>query len=361
MINKKNTLELKNINKIISIIFILLFTIIFSIFNFEEYKEFHKNKVVLEKQKVELTKKIENFSLKDIKEINDIEYYYTPNKDLLKKIIDHILEAKKEILLETYMLTEKRIQEALIKVHKKWINIKIILEKDPYLAYSINNKAYNKLSKEWINIKWSNKSNYSFNHSKVLLIDNLSIISTGNFSYSTFTKNRDFFIFTTDNNIYEKLKINFYNDYNWIKINIYDNNLIFSPSTSRIKFEKLFLEAEKNIKMYFQYLKDDDLVNLLISIKEEKGINITIIIPETATNDKNTIKLKNKWIKIKVLSKYKMHAKAILIDNKYLFIWSINFSSYSIDKNREVWILIKNIKIINKFLELFNKDIKNNF
>jgi phosphatidylserine/phosphatidylglycerophosphate/cardiolipin synthase-like enzyme len=53
-----------------------------------------------------------------------------------------------------------------------------------------------------------------------------------------------------------------------------------------------------------------------------------------------------------------MHAKAILIDEKYLFIWSINFSSYSINKNREVWIIIKNSKIINKFLKIYNQDIK---
>ncbi|MBT3727425.1 hypothetical protein HOG21_07390 [bacterium] len=65
-----------------------------------------------------------------------------------------------------------------------------------------------------MDIVWSNSDNYSFNHSKILLIDDLSIISTGNFSYSTFTKNRDFFIFTNDNKINSKLKENFSNDYN---------------------------------------------------------------------------------------------------------------------------------------------------
>jgi len=126
----------------------------------------------------------------------------------------------------------------------------------------------------------------------VLIIDNLSIISTGNYSYSTFTKNRDFFIFTTDENIKLKLKENFYNDYNYYKINIFDENLIFSPNTSRIKFEKMFNHAYKSIKMYFQYMKDDDLVNKLIKIKDEKNIDITIIIPDTAKDEENTIKLK---------------------------------------------------------------------
>lgn len=347
---------MKNRKKILSTLFFIIFIIIFSISNFWEYKNFHQNKIYLKQYQLELENKLEKFQLEDIKELNNIEFYYTPNRDLVWKIINYIENAEKEIYLETYMLTETRIQEALLKAYKKWINVKVILEKDPYMAYNINNKAYDKLQKAWINITWSSKNNYYLNHSKILLIDNLSIISTGNYSYSTFTQNRDFFIFTTDKNINTKLKENFENDYNYKKINIYDENLIFSPNSSRIIFEKLFSTAKKNIKMYFQYLEDDELVNKLINMKKEININITIIIPDTALEDENTIRLKNEWINIIVLPKYKMHAKAILIDDKYLFIWSINFSTYSIDKNREVWILIKNNKIINKFLEIFRWD-----
>jgi len=347
----------KNANPITTIFFII-FIILFSLFNYEEYSEFHQTKSEIENKNIELNANLEKFELEDIREINDLEFYYTPNKELLTRIVELINNAENEIFLEVYMLTEKRIQESLIKAHNRWIELKIILEKDPYMAYSINDKAYNKLEKAWIDIIWSSKNNYSFNHSKILIIDDLSIISTGNFSYSTFTKNRDFFIFTEDLNTKNKLKENFYNDYNSTKINIFDNNLIFSPNSSRIKFEKLFDEAERNIKMYFQYLKDDELVNKLINIKKEKNISIEIIIPNTATEDENTIKLKNAWINILVLPKYKMHAKAILVDEKYLFIWSINFSTYSIDRNREIWILIKNKNIIDEFLAIFSQDSK---
>jgi len=352
---------MKQFQKYISYIFIILFLAIFSIYNFDEYENFHQNKIELQQRNSDLNEKLETFELKYIEKLNDVQFYYTPNKELLNKIVFLIDQAENEIYLETYMLTEKRIQQSLIKAYKKWVNIKIILEKAPYKAYNINNKAYDKLKKEWINIKWSDKSDYSFNHSKILLIDDLSIISTGNYSYSTFTKNRDFFIFTNDKNIYSKLKENFNNDFKWDKINIYDDNLIFSPNSSRIKFEKMFNSAKKDIKMYFQYTKDDKLVDLLIKLKKEKDIKISIIIPKTASNDENILKLKKAWINIKILSKYKMHAKAILIDEEYLFIWSINFSNYSLDKNREVWILLKNSKIINDFLYIYNQDIKNSY
>ena len=67
-------------------------------------------------------------------------------------------------------------------------------------------------------------------------------------------------------------------------------------------------------------MKDNELVNKLITIKKNKQIDISIIIPSTAIEDENTKKLQNAGIKIIVLPKYKMHAKAILVDDIYLFI-----------------------------------------
>jgi len=350
---------MKITNKLISIIFIIVFIIVFTYYNFDEYRTFHQDIIQTEKSKIELLNKIENFKIEDIKNINNIEFYYTPNKELLTKIIDIINNSKKEIYLETYMLTESRTQEAIIKAHKRWVKIQVILEKSPYMSYNINNKAYENLKKTWIEIVWSNKNNYSLNHSKVLLIDDLSIISTGNYTYSTFTNNRDFFIFTDDKNIRKALYENFLNDFVWKNISIYDDNLIFSPSSSRIKFEKLFESANKDIKIYFQYLLDDSLFDKLVKLKTEKNLEVSIVLPETAIDDENTKKAEKNWIKISIMKKWTMHAKAILIDEKYLYIWSINFSLNSIDNNREIWILCNNNKIINEFLSIFREDSKN--
>jgi sugar-specific transcriptional regulator TrmB len=110
---------MKNYNKIITIIFTVIFITVFSIFNFEEYKDFHQKKIELKENKANVEEKINNFKLEDIKELKDIQFYYTPYTDLNKKIIDLINTSKKEIYLEAYMLTEKKIQEALIRAFKR--------------------------------------------------------------------------------------------------------------------------------------------------------------------------------------------------------------------------------------------------
>jgi len=110
---------MKNLQKYFTYIFIIIFLIIFSIYNYDEYSQFHKNKIELEQRNIDLNEKIESFELKYIEEIKDIQFYYTPNKELLKDIISKIEKSKKEILLEAYMLTEKRIQEELLKAKKR--------------------------------------------------------------------------------------------------------------------------------------------------------------------------------------------------------------------------------------------------
>jgi len=60
---------MKNNNKVISVLFIVIFFVIFSLNNYEEYSKFHQSKIELEERKTELSEKINNFKLSDIKSI----------------------------------------------------------------------------------------------------------------------------------------------------------------------------------------------------------------------------------------------------------------------------------------------------
>lgn len=345
------------IKKISYSVFITLFIIIFSYINWWEYINFYNENKKTEELKIILNEELKNFSFENIKQLDNTEIFYTPEEKVLEKIINKIDEAKEKIYIEVYMLTEKRITKALKNAKEKWLEIKVVLEKNPYGSFNINDKTYDFLKNLNIDVVWSNPKNYALNHSKLIIIDNEAIISTWNLTHSTFIYNRDFFIFTKNKIIVEKLNEIFLYDFEW-KINfIYNNNLILSPSYSREKLEYLIENSKEKLDLYFQYLQDDELEELLIK-KIKKWIKISIIISENWYNDDevNMKKLESAWIKIKKMEKYTMHSKAILVDDNYLFIWSINFSTYSIDKNREIWIILKDENINKKFLNIFNKD-----
>ncbi len=346
-----------NKNNIISSVFVIIFILVFSWLQSHEFFDYSSQTSTYREDIQVNDQKLSEFSLEKIAEIPDAQFYYTPYSKLHDNIIGYINEAEARVYVEVYLLTETRIKEALVRASKRWIDVKVILEKNPYKAYNINNKHFKYLQDNWVNVVWSNPKNYSLNHAKFMLLDNLAIVSTGNFSYSTFTKNRDLFITTKQRDIVEKLENIFDADFRWQQVSVYHDNMIISPSDSRTKFRVLFEWATESIDLYFQYIADDNLQDLLIK-KAQQWIKIRLIVSQNSYEDDSaqlTI-LENAWIQIGYLDKQKMHSKAILIDNKYLFIWSINFSSYSLDANREIGLVFQNKDVIKKFVQLFEKD-----
>ncbi len=345
------------IKKNFAFIFIICFVLVFSVFNRAEFLQNYEEKIVSFNDNIKQEKNISDFKLENLKDIKNTDFYYTPYKKLLDKIITKIDNAEERVYIEVYMLTETRIQNALIKAYNRWVETKVVLEKNPYKATNINNKYFKYLDESWIDIVWSNPNLYALNHSKFMIIDSLLIVSSGNFTYSTFAFNRDLFLFIWDKNILNNFLEIFKKDFGQKKVLIYNENLVLSPNYSREKFKILFDNAKFKIDMYFQYLHDSKLEELLIK-KSKSGVKVRVVVSENFYNsEKEKIKyLEKNNILIRPLLKAKMHSKSILVDNKYLFIWSVNFSSYSLDKNRETGLIFTNKDIILKFMELFKKD-----
>lgn len=348
----------KNYSKIISYVFIVLFVLIFSYFYWWEYKKHYE---LIKKQqltKTQVLKQSDNFSLNKVRDLEKINLFYTPYKDLINKLTYKIENAKKHVYLEVYMLTETRIQNALVKAKQKWIDIKVILEKNPYMSPWLNKKAFEFLKNRWVEVVYSNSKNFSLNHSKMILIDNEIFLSTWNFTYSSFAHNREFMFFIYDEKLYKQLEELFLWDYSWILTYIYDDDLIISPSYSRKKIEKILKESQKTIKMYFPYLSDKKLLDLLIN-EANRWVNIKLILWKDSKDDGDDIrKLKENNIEVKIIQSPKIHAKSILIDERYLYLGSINFSKYSLDSNREIWVIFSNKQAINKFLKIFKNDFE---
>ena len=345
------------IKKNFALIFIITFVIIFSIFNKDAFIKNYENKKIILEKKQNLKKELQNFSLKKIWEINNLNLYYTPYKNLLNKIVEKINKAQKKVYIEVYMFTEKRLQKALVNAKKRGVDVKVLLEKNPYKSPNINNKTFNFLKQNNIDISWSDSDNYSLNHSKFIIIDDEVIVSTWNLTYSTFAFNRDFFLFTKDKKILEKFENLFLIDFSKQKDFVYLDNIVLSPNYSRFKFKKMFEESSQSLDLYFQYLEDEKLEKILLE-KAREWVKIRIIVSNNffEENKKKIKFFKKNNIIIKPLKNIKMHSKAILVDNKYLFIWSENFSSFSLDKNREVWLIFTNKTEINKFKKIFEKD-----
>jgi hypothetical protein len=80
--------------------------------HYQEYSQTVENRS-------ELDESLTNFSLSQIENISDVSLITTPNLMFLDDLVGFIDTAEKEIFIEVYLLTEKRIPKALTQAHNR--------------------------------------------------------------------------------------------------------------------------------------------------------------------------------------------------------------------------------------------------
>lgn len=298
------------------------------------------------------------FTPSTLQAIEDAELHSTPDLGLLEYLVQGIDAATDKILVEVYIFTEKDLRDALLRAHARGVEVKVLLENNPYMAPYLNDKHYQSFQEAGIDVRWSDPLSYSLNHSKLLIIDERAFISTGNFSYSLFKYNRDFLVEIHDMNITESLEELFYNDFYHKNIWVLHPNIVLSPEYSREKIEWLVSSAQRSIDMYFPYISDTAFEEFLFEIAAQ-WVTIQLVVEEDFYDENPDVisRFTEKDIIVTALKGDSLHGKAVLVDESILYIGSINFSTYSFDENRELWIILREKNVIEDFKEIFLSDL----
>lgn len=142
-----------------------------------------------------------------------IEVFFSPqDKSLTNAVIPLIKNAKHYIYIPTFVLTEKRVTEELIKAKNRGVEVKIIIDA---LNASIRHSKHQELRKGGLAVKTENFAGKM--HSKSMIIDDkYTIIGSMNFSNSGENKNDENIVLIENPEIAK-----FYKDfflYQWNKI-----------------------------------------------------------------------------------------------------------------------------------------------
>jgi len=273
-------------------------------------------------------------------------------------VTNAIDNATKNVDLEVYLLSDDTVIRSLINAEKRGVDVRVILEEHPYKGYGANKETKDRLAHYGINVKWSNRV-YRFTHSKFLVIDKTTgYIMTLNLTKSSFTKNREFGVVVQDSLSIDELEKIFQADWYRKPYKVVKSPLVVSPENSRAKLNSLVANAKKGILIYAEEMQDTDFEELLIS-KAQSGVKVYIIMADPGSIESNREakeRLSAYNIQVVTLSAPFVHAKAILVDGSTAYIGSINFSSTSMDKNREVGIITSSPDVVNKLRGTFFGD-----
>jgi phosphatidylserine/phosphatidylglycerophosphate/cardiolipin synthase-like enzyme len=285
------------------------------------------------------------------------------------ELIRLINNAQHEIKFAIYGLRgQEEILKALMLAKKRGVEIKGVVDSDShgenyyddthllyqYFDIKSDHISYIMHNKFFIfddNIVWTGSANLSdtgtggYNANNVVVIDDKKIASIYEDEFDQMFHKKKF-----NNKKYEHSHKN-------IKTSDSTIGVFFSPKSNT--YEEGIKELVKNAKKYIYipifYLTHEDLSYELIKAYK-RGVDIKIILDATAArNNYSKHKLlREEGIEVKVENfGGKMHAKSMIIDDKYIVSGSMNFTKAGNSKNDENTLIIKNEKLAKQYKEYF--------
>jgi phosphatidylserine/phosphatidylglycerophosphate/cardiolipin synthase-like enzyme len=263
----------------------------------------------------------------------------------LTSIYNLISSAKKTIDMTMYELTDTTVTSLLATAAADGVTVRVILDQNS--EKSSNTTAYNYLSENNVSVHWANPV-YTVTHQKTITVDQTtSAIMTLNLTPNYYSTSRDYAVITDDAADVAAIETTFDADFVNGTITPPDgDNLVWSPTNSRSALLALINGATTSLMIEQEEMSDTGIESALESALA-RGVEITLV-QENESSDYNTIltTLKNDGAKIAVYTSstgYYIHAKVILADygtsTAKLFVGSENFSSNSLNNNRELGLI----------------------
>ncbi len=285
------------------------------------------------------------------------ELFVLPDERVLYSLVSDIDAAHDRIWLETYTWTEKSTQEAILRAHKRWVDVRVILEWNVYNTPWINNEIVKKLKNADVSFRYADNHRYTFTHIKMWMIDNSVCVSTGNWSYTSFTKNREFIYCTYDDDVINDMEEIFLSDFRYVRPYFPDwlhPAIWLAPENIRTWIYDELKKAKHKIILYNQTVSDDSLISELSRLSSQ-GIDIEVCQANRDVTWESEAFHSN--IQLYSSKKPYLHAKVFLIDDDTVILWSANMTQNAIENNREILIsLWHNKRIYDMIFSLYHKD-----
>ncbi|MBX3072041.1 MAG: hypothetical protein KF883_16165 [Thermomicrobiales bacterium] len=272
-------------------------------------------------------------------------------------IVDEIDAAQESIRLYLYLLSDDDVIRALIRAHVRGVDVRVMLEPLPYGGARTELETWLRLDTAGVNVRWS-PSAFRFSHVKLMIVDSASAsIMNLNMTGAAFTQNREFALLTTEPDVVQEAIELF--DADWNGAPPPDPSLlVVSPVNSRATLLSLFDAAVTSIDVYAEVLNDPEIMDALVSAVE-RGVMVRMMMSEIAGSSlwyEEPGFLARSGVDVRVLSGLYVHAKAIIIDGRTLWIGSQNLTANSLDANREAGLITTEALAVHRVMTAFETD-----
>jgi cardiolipin synthase A/B len=275
-----------------------------------------------------------------------------------------IKHAKHRIDLTMYEFSDTKAEHDLAAAARHGVTVKVVLDQR---EKSHNSAAFDYLKSHGVKVVWSS-TRFEYTHQKTLLVDgSTAVIMTANLTSEYYSSTRDFLVMDTKAADVAAITQVFNADFAHRSIQPGDGkDLVWSPTDSQAKLLALIGGATKSLRIYSEEMGDTTIEDALIKAAR-RGVNVKVCGEnESGEYDSDFSRLNAAGVHISYYSSshgFYIHGKVVEADygtsHAQVFIGSENFSSTSLNRNRELGLITSNQKVLSAIAATFAGDYRN--
>ena len=251
-----------------------------------------------------------------------------------------------------YELNDTTAEQDLVADAQRGVTVKVILDGR---QASKNGPAYQYLRSNGVGVVYSS-SRYYYTHQKSIVADGTSaLILTGNLDSTYYASDRDFGVIDTDAADAAAIQAVFNADYANAAITPSDgDDLVWSPTDSQAQLLILINNAQHSLLVEEEEFGDASLVSALAAAAG-RGVAVKVVTLNESSYHANFNAVTAVGGSVSTYSptgSFYIHAKAIIADygtsSARIFLGSENFSSTSLNRNRELGLIISDPTVMSQ-------------
>ena len=275
-------------------------------------------------------------------------------------IYNFVNSATSSIDVTIYELKDTTLENDLVSREKAGVDVRVILDQ---AQKSYNTAAYNVLAAGGVGVTYSSTA-FTYTHQKTITVNNAeSYISTGNFDNTYYATSRDYVVFDTNASDVAAIVAVFNADYAHTKITPSDgDDLVWSPTDSQTQLLALINGAQHSLDIEQEEFSDTTLVNAVVAAAK-RGVTVRVVLEDPSSYSSEVNEVTAAGGKVTGYSSttgFYIHAKTVIADygtsTAKAFMGSENFSSGSLNDNRELGLITTDSGVVSGLETTFTAD-----
>ena len=272
--------------------------------------------------------------------------------------------ARHSIDLTMFELSDHTAEDDLGAAAKRGVDVRVVLDRK---EKSSNRDAYDYLRSHKVRVVWSS-SKFEYTHQKTLVVDGSeAVIMTANLTSRYYSTSRDFLVTDTSHADISAIGTVFNADFAHHSITPGDGqDLVWSPTDSQDKLLALINGARHSLRIYSEEMGDAAIEKALIKAAK-RGVDVQVCGENTAGEYDSDFKdLTRGGVHVSYYSDdngFYIHGKVVEADYgtrgaEKAFVGSENFSSTSLNRNRELGLITSDHAALAALASTFTVDFR---